>query len=411
MVLGSFYYGYIVLQIPGGWLATKIGGTRIFGCAIFIASVLTLLTPAAARYSVYALITLRVAEGVVLGVLFPSNHAIWGQWAPPLERSRLFSITAAGCPVGTILTMPLTGLLTKYGFDGGWASVFYVFGSVGLLWFFVWCLAIHPSPKTHPTISDSERELILGSLEQKNSHEKLDVPWIKIITSLPVWATIVGNFSADWGLYTILICIPKFFQKVLHFDIATTGFLVSLPYVIKAIVGPSGGVIADMLIVKGVSVRNVRRIIFSTGCTTASIFIVGVGYAKSKAVAIGLLCTGVGITGLNATGYAVNILDIAPRYAGVIIGISNVFGSMPGFISPMIVGYITTNNTAAEWQTVFWITAFIYGFGVVFFALSVSGDKQPWNDQPQKVCSPPLQKVQKYEAEGKHGDFGDVKKE
>ena len=71
-----------------------------------------------------------------------------------------------------------------------------------------------------------------------------------------------------------------------------------------------------------------------------------VGYAKSKAVAIGLLCTGVGITGLNATGYAVNILDIAPRFAGVIIGISNVFGSMPGFISPMIVGYITTKNVS-----------------------------------------------------------------
>ena len=83
-----------------------------------------------------------------------------------------------------------------------------------------------------------------------------------------------------------------------------------------------------------------------TGCTTASIFIVGVGYAKSKAVAIGLLCTGVGITGLNATGYAVNILDIAPRFAGVIIGFSNVFGSMPGFISPMIVGYITTKNVS-----------------------------------------------------------------
>ena len=30
--------------------------------------------------------------------------------------------------VGTIVTMPLTGLLTKYGFDGGWASVFYCFG-------------------------------------------------------------------------------------------------------------------------------------------------------------------------------------------------------------------------------------------------------------------------------------------
>jgi len=66
MVLGSFYYGYIVLQIPGGWLATKIGGTRIFGTALLLASILTLLTPAAARFSVYALIVLRVLEGVVL---------------------------------------------------------------------------------------------------------------------------------------------------------------------------------------------------------------------------------------------------------------------------------------------------------------------------------------------------------
>ncbi|XP_065071186.1 vesicular glutamate transporter 1-like [Rhopilema esculentum] len=385
-VLGSFYYGYIVLQIPGGYLALKFGGTRIFGLALFMASVLTLLTPLAARTSVYALIVLRVLEGIVLGVLFPCNHAIWGKWAPPLERSRLFSITAAGCPVGTILTMPLTGLLTKYGFDGGWASVFYVFGAVGLLWFFVWCLAIHPTPTQHPTISGSEREYIEKSIaDVKGDKHNTGVPWLKIITSIPVWATIVANFTADWGLYTILICIPRFFQKVLGFDIATTGFLVSLPYVIKAIVGPSGGVLADMLITYKFSVRNVRRLIFSFGCTTASVFIVAVGYAKNKGVAIGLLCMGVGVTGLNATGYAVNILDIAPKYAGVIIGISNVFGSMPGFISPQIVGYITTKNTAAEWQVVFWLTAVIYGIGVVFFFFAVSGDKQPWADGTEAV--------------------------
>lgn len=37
-------------------------------------------------------------------------------------------------------------------------------------------------------------------------------------------------------------------------------------------------------------------------------------------------------------------------------------------------------QTAAEWQLVFWITAFVYGCGVIFFALTVSGDRQPWND-------------------------------
>lgn len=66
VVLGSFYYGYVALQIPGGWLAVKLGGTRLFGLAVLIASVLTTLTPLAARISVLLLIAVRVGEGLVL---------------------------------------------------------------------------------------------------------------------------------------------------------------------------------------------------------------------------------------------------------------------------------------------------------------------------------------------------------
>ena len=66
MVLGSFYYGYVALQIPGGWLAVKLGGTRLFGLAVLMASVLTTLTPLAARISVLLLIAVRVGEGLVL---------------------------------------------------------------------------------------------------------------------------------------------------------------------------------------------------------------------------------------------------------------------------------------------------------------------------------------------------------
>jgi len=66
VVLGSFYYGYVALQIPGGWLAVKLGGTRLFGLAVLMASVLTTLTPLAARISVLLLIAVRVGEGLVL---------------------------------------------------------------------------------------------------------------------------------------------------------------------------------------------------------------------------------------------------------------------------------------------------------------------------------------------------------
>ena len=66
VVLGSFYYGYMVLQIPGGYFAMKIGGTKIFGFGVLFASIFTLFTPLAARMSVWALVVLRIAEGLSL---------------------------------------------------------------------------------------------------------------------------------------------------------------------------------------------------------------------------------------------------------------------------------------------------------------------------------------------------------
>ncbi|XP_068710175.1 vesicular glutamate transporter 2.2-like [Montipora foliosa] len=62
------------------------------------------------------------------------------------------------------------------------------------------------------------------------------------------------------------------------------------------------------------------------------------------------------------------------------MGVTNVFGSAPGFISPQIVGIVTPNKTAGEWRIVFWITAIVYIIGIVIFGLLVSGDLQPWAD-------------------------------
>lgn len=63
-ILGAFFYGYIVTQVPGGWLASKFGGKNLFGYGVLCTSVLTLITPVAARYSVYLLIAVRVLEGL-----------------------------------------------------------------------------------------------------------------------------------------------------------------------------------------------------------------------------------------------------------------------------------------------------------------------------------------------------------
>ncbi|NXY27152.1 VGLU1 protein, partial [Atrichornis clamosus] len=89
MIHGSFFWGYIVTQIPGGFIAQKFAANRVFGLAIVSTSVLNMLIPSAARAHVGCVITVRVLQGLVEGVTYPACHGIWSKWAPPLERSRL----------------------------------------------------------------------------------------------------------------------------------------------------------------------------------------------------------------------------------------------------------------------------------------------------------------------------------
>jgi len=46
-----------------------------------------------------------------------------------------------------------------------------------------------------------------------------EMPWLRFVTSGPVWAIVIANFCMDWGGYTIMTCIPTFYKEVLVFDI------------------------------------------------------------------------------------------------------------------------------------------------------------------------------------------------
>lgn len=44
---------------------------------------------------------------------------------------------------------------------------------------------------------------------------------------------------------------------------------------------------------------------------------------------------------LLKTGFNVNHLDIAPRYASILMGLSNGAGTLAGMICPVLVSYLT----------------------------------------------------------------------
>lgn len=65
IILGSFYYGYVLTHVPGGMLAERYGGKWLLGLGLLSTALCTLLTPVVVKAGGSpALIVLRIVEGL-----------------------------------------------------------------------------------------------------------------------------------------------------------------------------------------------------------------------------------------------------------------------------------------------------------------------------------------------------------
>ncbi|XP_046544390.1 LOW QUALITY PROTEIN: sialin-like [Haliotis rubra] len=387
-ILGAFFYGYVTTQVPGGFLAEKYGAKRIFGFGVLSTSVLTLFTPLAARWHLYAFYALRILEGIGEGVTFPAMHAMWGNWAPVWERSKLAGFSYSGSWLGTVVSMPISGVLCVSNILGGWPSVFYIFGAVSCVWVLAWFCLIHETPADHPRISKSEKEYIENSIGKR---ERLPTPWKKIFSSSALWGIAVVSFTNNWGSYVFLTCLPTFMQRILKFDIKSDGLLSALPYIAIWISQMMSGFIADYLRTHNyLSTVGTRRLMTSLGELLPAVGVIGVSYVGCDHIwAVILLTVAFGTNGFGMGGFNINHLDIEPKFAGVMLGITNGIASIPGFLAPAVVGYITNNRETVEsWSYVFYLTAGIYVFGALVYLVLARGDEMAWaRERPLHISS------------------------
>jgi len=69
-----------------------------------------------------------------------------------------------GQQFGTIIGLPLCGYLISYESLGGWPSVFYTMGSVGVVWFVFWTFLVYDKPQDHPRIKLNELRYIQNTI-------------------------------------------------------------------------------------------------------------------------------------------------------------------------------------------------------------------------------------------------------
>nr|XP_023014997.1 sialin [Leptinotarsa decemlineata] len=255
-ILGSFFWGYVLTELPGGRMAEIVGARRIFGGGMLAASILTVLTPAACYMHYYVVITLRVLVGFFLGATWPAMPPMAAKWIPPMERSKFIANMMASS-LGAALTLPVCGFLIS---SVGWASVFYVTGAVGIAWSILWFLLIADSPAQHPRISMEERmeiETKIAEGEGGKSIKPDTVPWMKLMTSFPVWAIIITHGCSVFGYFTVVNQLPTYMKDVLHFNIKKNGLLSSLPYLGKYVMAIISSYFADLLRRSGKLPKNI----------------------------------------------------------------------------------------------------------------------------------------------------------
>lgn len=104
-----------------------------------------------------------------------------------------------------------------------------------------------------------------------------------------------------------------------------------------------------MLRTSKLSRTNVRKLAGFVCGVLNGIFILLLAYSGcNTTAAIIFLTLGTMAHGAVSTGPLANIVDLSPNHAGVLLGISGMVGVLPGFISPVIVGYLTNNNVSGR---------------------------------------------------------------
>ena len=167
-------------------------------------------------------------------------------------------------------------------------------------------------------------------------------------------------------------------------DLTEGSTLAALPHLVMTLIVPFGGQLADYLRRNNIlSTTNVRKLFNCGGFGGEALFLLVVGYTTNKAVAIGALIVAVGCSGFAISGFNVNHLDIAPRYASILMGISNGVGTFSGMICPITTEQITKDHSSmekieSEWGHVFLIASTIHFIGVTFYAIFASGELQDW---------------------------------
>jgi ACS family glucarate transporter-like MFS transporter len=356
VVFSSFFWGYLILQLPMGWLADKYGGRRIlFGSAVSWA-VFTLMT--AFPSSILGLSTVRAALGAGEAANFPAQASFIGRFLPKRLVSRIQAFNLSAMTVGALAATPLAVYAMTH---WGWRSVFYLFAGLSLLWgvWWMWLTtragmtddAHIESASDKPQAADVEREAIF-----ENPLRRLEV-----------WGSSLVWYSGAYVFYFFLMWLPTYFVKARGLSPREMASVVTITWSVLFVMMNVAGYLVGL--VRQRCVHNIfwRRMILVGALVWASVCIYFLQYATTSREAVVLICVGfVGLAFQWPVAWALPI-EYAPKKSGIITAFMNIWGQVAGIVAPLITGYVIIGG---NWSKAFLVTAMFALMGAILVGVT-----------------------------------------
>ncbi len=367
-----FVLGYVLFEIPGGWLADRFGARLTLTRIVVWWSLFTALTGTA--WNLSSLLVIRFLFGCGEAGAFPGASSAIARWFPRHELARAQSIVMFGSRIGFAMTSWIViAWLTSH----GWRSVYWLFAGLGLVWAVAWSVWYRDTPEQHRAVSSRERSLVVA--ERAAGTHRPGIPWMSVLRSRNVWA-LCGMYSGyTWGLYFYIQWLPTYLEQARNLQLPAVGPIAASVLLCGAAANLVGGWFSDRLALK-VGLRAARRIPASLGLLGAAAFLTLAATLDSDAWALVFLALSFGCAELILAVTWATCLDIGGPSAGVVSGTMNSFGQLGGVLAPWLIGLMV--DRTGSWTVPLLVSAAYYGISaLLWLAIEPERRLRPSHDQ------------------------------
>ena len=351
---GVFFWGYVLLQIPGGYLAEHWSAKRFVAVLLVIWGVCASATGLVRTW--HEFFAMRLLLGIAEGGVWPATLVLLAHWFPRAERARANAYWMLCLPVAVVISSPISGwMLDRW----GWRVMLVAEGLLPIVWLAIWLWMIADRPRQARWISSDERDHLETTLERES--RELDTrgraPFISTLLRPSVLLMVAVYFLLNVGNYGYLFWLPSALQSVEKLSGLLTGILFAIPYLLTAV--------GMVLLSRHSDKLRERRGHVAAGLGGAGVFLLA-GVVMSGPLPllsfIAIAVVGAGSYGALGPFWAIPTETLPPRVAGSAMGLINAIGNLGGYFGPLAVGFLNkqTGN-------------FVYGFGLLAAAMILGG--------------------------------------